>query len=478
MKRKACKLLDKLKEKAELQEGKRKEYRDHMFSHTQKRLTMQYSLLISLFLLLFAGIIYMSLYIMIWGNQEQRLDELLNEEIHALEGPLYNEVVNEKFDKPIERVFPLSSDQAFYYLIDPYGKKVTGAEIQKELGEQALALVLADPPDTRAFRQIKLKFYSVSLLNEKDKKTGWKQGTYMLGSRVLYRDGKIVGRLYAGKDVSFQKQLFQWLPLLLLGVAISFLMLTLWLGRIMSGQAMLPIWQSYMRQQQFVADASHELRTPLSILLSSIETLDMEYFAEENTFSQHVRQGMKDEIKRMSRLSEDLLLLARSDAEQIEQYHDCVDISELAMQTVTRMESQAKAQKIRLELGVPKTLRVRLDSEKVTRLIVILLENAIKYNTFGGSVKLTVSQKPNQEGSTLILEVCDTGIGIPEKELLHIFERFYRVDRQRSHQTWGHGLGLSIAKEIIRGFGGSIQVQSVLGEGSIFHVELPLSQTD
>lgn len=464
--------------KVERYSMKRKEDHDRLFRQTQKRLTMQYSLLISLFLLLFAGIIYMSLYFMIWSNQEQRLNELLDEEIHALEGPLYNDVVNGKFDKPAERVFPLSSDQAFYYLIDPSGKKVTGAEIQKELGEQALALILADLSDARNFRQIELKFYSESLLHENDQKTGWKQGTYLLGSRVLYRDGQVAGSLYAGKEVTFQKQLFRWLPLLLLGVALAFLVLTIWLGRIMSGQAMLPIRQSYKRQQEFVADASHELRTPLSILLSSLEALDMEYSAEENTFSQHVRQGMKEEIQRMSRLAEDLLLLARSNGEPMKLHPDWADMSELVRKTVTRMEPQAKAQQICLELAAPKTLRVRLDSEMVSRLLVILLENAIKYSNPGGSVKLMVSRKTNQQESALILEVRDTGIGIPEKELPHIFERFYRVDRQRSRQTGGQGLGLSIAKEIIRGFEGSIQVQSVLGEGSIFHVELPLSQTD
>lgn len=470
--------LDGPKEKAKLQTWKSKEDRGSLFGQTQKRLTLRYSWLISLFLLLFAGIIYMSLYIMIWSNQEQRLNEMLNEEIHALEGPLYNDVIDGKFDKPGEHVFPLSSDQAFYYLIDPSGRKVTGAEIQKELGDQALALILADMSSAPTFRQIELKFYSVPLLHKKEEKTGWKRGTYMLGSRVLYRDGQVVGSLYAGKDVSFQKQLFQWLLLLLMGVAFVFLVLTVWLGRIMSSQAMLPIRQSYIRQQQFVADASHELRTPLSILLSSIEALDMEYPAEENTFAQHVRQGMKEEIQRMRKLSDDLLLLARSDSKQMELYHDWVDISDLVMQTVARMEPQARTQQIRLEPDIPETLRIRLDSEKVTRLLVILLENAIKYNTPGGSVKLTVSQKTSQQGNVVILEVCDTGIGIPEKELLHIFERFYRVDRQRSRQTGGHGLGLSIAKQITQGFGGTIQVQSVLGKGSVFRVELPLPKTD
>lgn len=443
-----------------------------LFDRTQKRLTLRYSLLVSLFLLLFAGIVYVSLYIMIWSNQEQRLRDVLDQEIRALEGPLYKEVLSGSFAKPMEREFPLGSDQAFYYLIGPAGQRITGAELQKDLGDQVLALI-PDSPPLGGFRQIKLSYSELPALHENEAAPR-KQGTYMMGSRVLYRDGQMVGTLYAGKEVTFQKQLFHSLLLVLLGAVFLFLALTVWLGRMMSGQAMLPIRQSYMRQQQFVADASHELRTPLSILLSSIEALDMEQPAQQNSFTKHVWQGMKEEVQRMRRLSDDLLLLARSDSEPVAHHLERVNMRELALQTLARMENQAKGQQVSLEAEVPEALEVQADTEKLTRLLVILLENAIKYNTPGGLVRLTAAPTTGQRRNTLLLTVEDTGIGIPEEDRLLIFERFYRADRSR--QKGGHGLGLSIAKEIATGLGGSIQVQSEPGKGSVFRVELPLPE--
>ncbi|GMX65360.1 HAMP domain-containing sensor histidine kinase [Paenibacillus elgii] len=443
-----------------------------LFGKTQFRFTLQYSLLLSLLLFLFIAIVYTLLYILIWNDQEQRLNKLLDKEIHALQGPLYAEVLNKKFDKPGERAFELSGDQAFYYIIDTLGNTVTGTEIQKELRTQVFDLIRTGALSASALEKIELQTYDEPLPHLRKANDRQQRILYMVGSRLLYRDGQLVGTLYAGKNVDFQKHLLQWLPAVLLGVTLLFQTLVVWLSWLMSRQAMIPIRQAYMRQQQFVTDASHELRTPLSVLLASIEALRIEDVPANDSFEQRVLEGIKDEVQRMIRLTGNLLLLARKDSGQAMLHNAWFDLAGVAVQTADRMSLLAAEKQIRLVLEAPDELRVCLDQEKIVQLLVILLENAIKYTTAGGSVKLIVAHKYAPPKGKFVLEVRDTGVGIPEEELPRIFDRFYRVDKSRSRQMGGHGLGLAIAKHIVEECGGTILVESRPGEGSVFKVEM------
>lgn len=466
-----------IKLKLKLPNFRKRQLGQDVFSRTQSKLTLQYSALMSLLLLFFSIIIYSLLFVLIWHNQEDKLNKLLDAEITALQGPLFTEISEGKFNKPGQRPFELSTDQAFYYLIDQAGSPLIGAEIQKELSNQVLAQIRNGSFREQSLQKVQLQIDEGPLVIPKQSQIAQKNITYLIGQRPLYRDGQLVATLFAGKDVAFQSQLFTWLLAALVGITFLFLALVILFSRWMSRQAMVPVREAYERQQQFVADASHELRTPLSVLLASIETLEMEESTMKTPDEEWVFEGIKEEIHRMNRLASDLLLLARSDTGEMLMNRTWFDIAETAAQTVRRLRQIAENQQVDLILNAPSELNVFQDEEKIVQIIVIMMENAIKYTMPGGKVTLTVANPAEQVQNTLLIEICDTGIGIAEDELPRIFERFYRPDKSRSRQLGGHGLGLAIAKQIVNACGGTIAVQSQLGQGSSFIVELPAAPT-
>ena len=237
----------------------------------------------------------------------------------------------------------------------------------------------------------------------------------------------------------------------------------------MSKRAMVPIRHAFKRQQDFVADASHELRTPLSVMLSSIEILEMEKDQLSHMPARMV-DNVKEEVKRMTGLVGDLLTLARSDTDDPKQMSfERFDLQSVAEKAILSFEPHALEKNIQLNLDVQSSITVFGQKERLTQLLYILLDNAIKYSPENGSVKLHVWK----EKDNVFISVSDTGIGIDQKDLPYIFERFYRVDRARTRQNGGHGLGLSIAKWIVDLHGGQINVESKLNKGTTFIVKLP-----
>lgn len=237
----------------------------------------------------------------------------------------------------------------------------------------------------------------------------------------------------------------------------------------MSERAMIPISSAFKRQREFVGDASHELRTPLSVLLSSIDAMEMTIELEKGGMIAKLLTNMRQEVKRMTHLVTDLLTLARSDSNTIELRTEVFDYRPLAEKALESVQPLAAAKQIKLGLSSPSSLQVAADHERLSQLLYILLDNAIKYTQSGGEVKLGLSKKGNE----LYIVVQDTGIGIKKEDLGKIFERFYRADKSRSRQAGGHGLGLSIAKWIIDTHKGTIKVTSAVGKGSTFEVRVP-----
>lgn len=310
------------------------------------------------------------------------------------------------------------------------------------------------------------------LLHKADDPRSRPLSAYLAGSRTFERGGQPAGILYAGKDVTFQQQLFRWLLGVLAAIAAAFILLAAVFSRVMSRQAMVPVRKAYDRQKHFTADASHELRTPLSVMLSSIETLKLEDSINEQPFTRHVVDGMHSEVQRMIALTRDLLLLARSDAGLLELNPRRFDLAPVAAATLSGLSVLAEAKQLRLELDAPAELPVKQDQEKLVQLMVILLENAIKFTPAGGLVILRAALLQKSSGTWLLLEVQDTGVGIPAEDLGRIFERFYRPDQSRSREGGGHGLGLAIARELVDALGGSIRAENSPGGGSVFRVEL------
>lgn len=443
-----------------------------LFGRAQKRLTLRYSVVMSVFLLLSFLIIYLLLHLLIWNNQKDRLNLLLDAEVKQLQGPMYDELLQGMYQGPGNQAFALSADQAFYVILDAGGGLLGSGEIQPGLKEQVLSLADAGADGSESRLVVVELEQREPMLHKREDSEARQSTAYLIGSRTFERMGQPAGILYVGKDVTFQQELFRWLLGVLTAIAAVFILLAAVFSRIMARQAMLPVRKAYERQQRFAADASHELRTPLSVMLTSIETLKLEDSINEQPFTRHVIDGMHSEVRRMIALTRDLLLLARSDAGLLQLAPRSFDLAQAAAHTLDGLRGLASSGQLQLALDAPSELPVRQDQEKLVQLLFILLENAIKFTPAGGHVILRVAALHKNGRPWLLLEVQDTGEGIPTEELGRIFERFYRPDQSRSREAGGHGLGLAIASELVDALGGSIRAESSPGKGSIFRVEL------
>ncbi len=258
---------------------------------------------------------------------------------------------------------------------------------------------------------------------------------------------------------------------LLIGIPTA-LILVSGAGWWLAGLSMRPIYQSYQQIQQFTADAAHELRTPLAASKAMIESvLETETFSE--TEACKTLYAVDRQNNRLSQLVQDLLLLSRMDGQEIVPKQRPCCLQTLIYDVIDEFESLAIASGLELsqEIQVQQSLFVLGDEEQLYRLIANLMTNAIQYTPKGGKIALSLRQSEYYA----VIQVKDTGIGIPVIKYAQIFERFYRVNRDRSRMTGGAGLGLAIAMAIAVAHHGTIQVQSQPGCGSIFTVQLPVA---
>jgi signal transduction histidine kinase len=178
-------------------------------------------------------------------------------------------------------------------------------------------------------------------------------------------------------------------------------------------------------------------------------------------------EAMESELKRMTRLVGDLLLLAQADSGRLPLQERVVDLDTLIVEVYH--QTKVLSQNVRVRLTPPEAARVKGDPDRLKQVLLNLVTNAIKYTPEGGEVVLSLTA----EGGYAFLRVSDSGIGIPKEDLPYIFERFYRVDKAREREVGGAGLGLSIAKWIVEAHHGRIWAESEVGKGSTFTVQLP-----
>ena len=224
--------------------------------------------------------------------------------------------------------------------------------------------------------------------------------------------------------------------------------------------------ESEATQRQFVSDASHELKTPLAsikLLSDSILQNDM----DADTMREFV-SDIGNESDRLTRMTQKLLTLSKADA-QTTCEHEVVDLGETVRRVFRMLVPLADRTQIQLTASLDRGCYVLSMEDDAYQIIFNLVENGIKYNHAGGSVHVTV--RHTQDEAELLVE--DTGMGIPQDAIEHIFERFYRVDKSRSRQAGGSGLGLSIVHELVERNFGTIEVSSKEGEGTKFTVRMP-----
>jgi heavy metal sensor kinase len=243
--------------------------------------------------------------------------------------------------------------------------------------------------------------------------------------------------------------------------------------------------QSFQQTKQFSSDASHELKTPLTILKGEVEVM----LRKERT-PQEYQQTLKsnlEEINRMTQIVDDLLLLSKADTGEIRLNKEDIDLTEIVTEVVAQMDLLAKSRKLRLfTSNHHQDIHVFGDPLRMRELFINLIGNGIKYTEEGGSIHITLqkeyptavrSQSDSGEAERekfIKIIVSDTGIGISKEDQERIFNRFFRVDKARSREEGGSGLGLSICKWIVEAHQGEIKVESELGKGSSFIVKLPL----
>lgn len=224
---------------------------------------------------------------------------------------------------------------------------------------------------------------------------------------------------------------------------------------------------AFQQTNRFLADASHELRTPLTVLCGELEefTTDdrLEVALRERTAS------LLEEALRLSKIVEQLFLLSRLDAGEAKAEWSQFDLADLVRTTAEQMSLLAEDKEIAISGEAPERVMIEGDRARLKQVVVNLLDNAIKYTRKRGAIKWAVHNK----NSHAVLEISDTGIGIPADAVPHIFERFYRVDTVRSGDAESAGLGLSIVKSICVAHDASIEVKSSLGQGSVFSISLP-----
>ena len=228
---------------------------------------------------------------------------------------------------------------------------------------------------------------------------------------------------------------------------------------------------SEQKRRRFVSDASHELKTPLAsikLLTDSILQNDMDM----ETVREFVGD-IGDEAERLNRMTAKLLSLTKVDG-QVDDDWEIIDVAPTVQRVIRMLSAIAEQNNITLELHLEADCPILILEDDLYQIAFNLIENGIKYNQPGG--KLTVTLYRQEENA--VLTVSDTGVGIPEDAISHIFERFYRVDKARSRASGGSGLGLAIVRAIVQRYRGEIRVESTVGQGTTFTVIFPLFDTE
>jgi len=331
---------------------------------------------------------------------------------------------------------------------------------------------------------------------------GASRGDYRLYAVPEQQAGRIIGALVVGTSLEPREAEVHQFILILAAVGLVGLLLSSAGGLFLADRALVPMRLAFERQRSFVADASHELRTPLALIKAEAEVLlrDLGRALPEDTGAgeipalsaaalqdaRAVTADLVTEVDYMTRLVGDLLLLARVDSGHGPVLrHEEVDLAAVVRDACAAAGHLATTRGLTLRFtsgDAPDENRtawqVRGDADRLRQLVLILLDNAIRYTPEGGMVRVTLgavsSSHPWHRGPGRIsLAIEDTGIGIAREHLPHVFERFYRVDKARARAQGGAGLGLAIAAWIAHAHNGTIAVQSTLGQGSTFTVTLP-----
>jgi len=429
-----------------------------MFSKIRNRLTILYTVVMAIFLLSFIIVSYVGVLWVLYREEQQDIQSFAEEEarehIKMLKQKQFKtELKEDNNDDTI-------SGKIFFYVFNKQGQLMKAEEPVIEMRPKVQEII-KNWKATDGEGKIQ-KFHLAD----------GQRTIIIMCSMGIYDGQEVLGRVYVGENITSYCELLKTLLIVLVAVSILFLLVATFVGHLLAGRAIIPIKHSFSRQREFVADASHELRTPLSLLLTSVEVVQTDDDNHLSLFSTQVLDDMKGEVKRMTKMVSDLLTLAQADATVINVIKEKFDLNTVTQQIVRSFQPMADEKRIELRLDSANNIVVLADKERIGQLLLILVDNAIKYTPPGGSVDVLIRMIAGAKPSVSVT-VQDTGIGITDVDTNLIFDRFYRVDKVRSREEGGTGIGLSIAKWIVDAHGGTIKVESAPGHGSMFIVNLP-----
>ena len=278
-----------------------------------------------------------------------------------------------------------------------------------------------------------------------------------------------IGVVLIGESIKAQETALSLLLTLLLAIGGVALLGAGLGGLFLASRALAPARLAWANQQRFIGDAAHELRTPLTLLRADAEVLlrSREHLVTEDAA---LLEDIVAESNHMATLATNMLTLARLDNSTSHREHEVVNLADVARAGARRVQALADQAEISIQVETDDSALVIGDTTLLEQAVLVLLDNAIKYNHPGGRVIVRTSTQQEQA----MLEISDTGIGISAEHLPHLGERFYRVDKARSRQAGGTGLGLSIAQGIAVAHGGTLRLSSIPEQGTTALLILPL----
>ncbi|HEY9733232.1 MAG TPA: HAMP domain-containing sensor histidine kinase [Drouetiella sp.] len=291
---------------------------------------------------------------------------------------------------------------------------------------------------------------------------------FFVHSTPLIYESHVIGYLQVELSLMHRDQTTMQFAITMASVA-PFLLFALGLaGYLFSSKAAQPLEDSLLILRRFMTDAGHELSTPITIIQANAEAMEVDI--EHNEAAENRLAVISRASERMGKLVQDLMLLSKMESPQLETKRVPLDFDKLVKNILEEFDELFKAKGVELQGTSIQTAPIYGDPESLKRLVTNLLQNALRYTESGGAVSITVESTPRYAK----LKVADTGIGIPAESLPLIFDRFYRVDKSRSRQAGGVGLGLSIVKAIVDAHKGKMEVQSKVDVGTTFSIVLPM----
>ena len=291
---------------------------------------------------------------------------------------------------------------------------------------------------------------------------------FLPGSRVIYYKNGSNPCKIALTGTGYLTHSMLKLCAALLGIWAGAMALFWTISRKLSAIAARPMEEAIRREKQFVADASHDLKTPLSVILANNAILMENPDAPAGTLTRWL-DSTQAAAKRMQQLIGEMLTLAEAERQDAPLLLEPVDLADIAMKAELELEFLAFEKNVTLDTDLPEKCVIRGNADYLLRIVTSLLENALKYEPAGGQVILALTQSKRKT----VLSVRNPGSRIPEEDLPHVFDRFYRGDKSRTNSEGSFGLGLAITKEMTQRLGGTIAVTSSEAEGTTFRVTFP-----